>query len=136
MNGLHLLTISAAMSALLIFAAAEADSQRGPAGGPRSMPRLPRDRDVIIIEREVIRTVEREPEAKQDVPPPATPAAVPESRTPYVIGRTYNSIPSGCMKLIKDGASYYHCNGEWYQSVGRGNGARYMAVRGPEGFGK
>ena len=130
MKGLHLLGNSAAMSALLIFAAVEVDAQRRPVGGgQRSMPHIPRDRGFIIIEREVIRTVEREPEAKP-VPPPA-PAPVPEPRKPYVIGRTYSSVPSGCMKQIEDGASYYYCSGDWYRSVGRGNRAQYLAVRKP-----
>ena len=132
MKGLHLLAISAAMSALVIFAAAEADSQRRPVGsGQRSMPRIPRHHDFIIIEREVIRTVEREPDAKQAPAPPPAPAAPPEPRKPYVIGRTYSAIPSGCMKLIEDGASYYYCQGDWYRLVGRGNRAQYLAVRKP-----
>jgi hypothetical protein len=135
MKGLHLLAISAAMSALLIFAAAEADAQRPTAGGvPRIMPPVPRDRvgDLVIVEREVIQTVEAEKDAKQAATPPAAPApAAPEPRKPYAIGSTYSSIPSGCMKLIEDGASYYHCNGEWYRSVSSGSGVQYLAVREP-----
>lgn len=132
MKGLHLLAISAVISAFVIFAAVEVEAQRRPVGGgQRSMPRIPRDRGFIIIEREVVRTVEREPEAKQAPAPPAAPAAAPEPRKPYVIGRTYSSIPSGCMKLIEEGASYYYCSGDWYQSVGRGNRAQYLAVRKP-----
>lgn len=133
MNGLHLLAISAAMSALLIIAAAEADAQQRPVGGgTRIMPPVPRDRDVIIVERQVTQTVEPDTDAKQAVAPPAAPAAAaPEPRKPYAIGSTYSSIPSGCMKLIEDGASYYHCNGEWYQSVSSGNGVQYLAVRAP-----
>ena len=135
MKGLHLLAISAAMSALLIFAAAEADAQRRPVGGgQRSMPPVHRNsiRGIIIVERQVIQTVEPETDAKQAVAPPAAPAAAaPEPRKPYAIGSTYSSIPSGCMKLIEDGASYYHCNGEWYRSVSSGNGVQYLAVRAP-----
>jgi hypothetical protein len=135
MKGLHLLAISAAMSVLLIFAAAEADAQRRPAGGGlRTMPPVPRDpiQNFIIVETEVIQTVEPETDEKQAVTPPADPAPPPpEPRKPYAIGSTYSSIPSGCMKLIEVGASYYHCNGEWYQSVSSGNGAQYLAVRMP-----
>ena len=135
MKGRHLLAISAAMSALPIIAAAEADAQQSPVGGgPRITPPVPRDRvrDVIIVEKEVTQTVEPETDAKQAVAPPAAPVApVPEPRKPYAIGNTYSSIPSGCMKLIENGASYYHCNGEWYQSVSSGNGGQYLAVRGP-----
>lgn len=134
-KGLHLLAISAAMSVLLIFAAAEGDAQQRPAGGvPRNVPPVPRDRigDVIIVEREIIRTVEPATEAKPAVAPPAAPAAAaPEPRKPYAIGSTYSSIPSGCMKLIEGGASYYHCNGDWYRSVSSGAGAQYLAVRAP-----
>ena len=98
------------------------------------MPHVPRDsvRGFIIVEREVIRTVERETDAKQAVVPAAAPeAAAPEPRKPYVIGSTHSSIPSGCMKLIEGGASYYHCNGEWYQSISSGNNVQYLAVQAP-----
>jgi hypothetical protein len=57
-------------------------------------------------------------------PPPAPP---PAPRKPYVLGRTYDSLPGGCMKLLQDGASYYHCSGEWYRQVG----SQYKAVRMP-----
>ena len=35
------------------------------------------------------------------------------------------------MKQIEDGASYYHCNGEWYRSISSGNDVQYLAVRAP-----
>ena len=135
MKGLHLLAIGAVMSVSLNVAAAEADAQRRPVDrGARVMPPVPHDRirDGIVVEREVIQTVEPETDAKQAVAPPATPAApAPEPRKPYAIGSSYSSIPSGCMKLIEYGASYYHCNGEWYQSVRSGNSVKYLAVRAP-----
>ena len=59
--------------------------------------------------------------------PAAPPAPPPEPRKPYVLGRTYSSLPGGCGKLIQDGASYYVCSGEWYRQVG----SEYKAVRMP-----
>ena len=127
------MAISAAASALLIFAAAKVDAQWRPIGSPPpGRPHIPRDRfgDIILIEREVIETVVPVTVEKQ-VAPPAAPAPAPEPRKPYAIGSTYSSIPSGCMKLIDDGASYFHCNGEWYRSVSSGYSVHYLAVRGP-----
>ena len=129
MKGLHLLAARAAMSAWLICVAAQADAQqRRLPDGPRRPAPWPRDRvrDVIIVEREVVETVVVEPEG-QAVPPEAPAEPPPEPRKPYAIGSTYSSIPSGCMKLIQDGAIYYHCNGEWYRPVG----SEYLAVRMP-----
>ena len=68
----------------------------------------------VIVEREVVREVAAAP------PPPPPPAP----RKPYVIGKSYASLPGGCMKLIEGGASYYHCGGEWYRQTG----SRYVAV--------
>ena len=156
MKGLHLLGISAVMSALLIVsAAAEADAQRQPAGsGPRNPistgggqsgpsdlgkqdgrgDRDGRGRkrvgDVWIIDEDVVEVVEVEKEAKPAAAAAAAPAAAPvaEKREPYKIGNSYSSLPSGCMKLIQDGASYYFCSGgEWYQKVD----GQYLAVAQP-----
>lgn len=127
------MAMSAAMSALLVFAAAKADAQWRPIGRPPpGLPHYPREHfhDFILIEREVVHTVVTVPEEKPAAPP-AAPAAPTEPRKPYVLGGTYSSIPGGCMKLIEDGASYYHCNGEWYRSVGSGNSTQYLAVREP-----
>jgi len=43
----------------------------------------------------------------------------------------YDSLPSPCMKMIEDGASYYHCSGEWYLQVGSGSAVEYKAVQAP-----
>jgi hypothetical protein len=59
--------------------------------------------------------------------PPAPPPPPPPPRKPYVIGRSYASLPGGCMKMIAGGASYYQCSGEWYRQVAGG----YRAVAGP-----
>ena len=138
MKAFHLLAVSAAMSALLVLAAAGADAQRPTGFGTRPPPPSPGDhgggkhggfhipflivqRDVpVIIEREVVREVPAEPKAPPE--PPAPP------RGPYVVGKSYSSLPDSCMKLIEGGASYYYCGGEeWY----RGAGKKFLAVRKP-----
>ena len=138
MKALHLLGISAVASALLIFAAAEADAEARPIGsGFRHPP--PRQPPVVdgffgfpgvyvvdrvhVIEREVIKEV---PAA----PPPEPP---PPPRKPYKLGAMYDSLPTPCMKMIDDGgkATYYHCSGEWYRQVGSGSAVEYRAVAAP-----
>jgi hypothetical protein len=128
MKALHLLGVSAAL--ILASSAANAQS-RGVGGGFRHLPRpQPPIADgffgfpgvyviehVQVIEREIIKEV---PAA----PPPEPP---PPPRKPYKIGELYDSLPSPCMKMIKDGASYYHCSGEWYRQVG----GQYAAVKAP-----
>jgi hypothetical protein len=79
----------------------------------------------IIEDREYAPVVVEEVRSEPAAPPPAQP---PEPRKPYVLGRTYNSLPGGCMKLIQGGVSYYHCSGEWYRQVAAG---QYKAVRMP-----
>jgi len=76
-----------------------------------------------VYEREVIHYVEREPEPRAD-PPPVAPAPPAPPRKPYVIGKSYAELPGPCMKMIEDGAAYYHCSGEWYRQVG----SKYQAV--------
>lgn len=132
MKGLHLIGISAVMSAALIFAAAKSDAQGRPVGGgPRHLPPPPVNLPingffpgVYVYERDVIHVVEK---PAPPAPPPAPAAPPPEPRKPYVIGNSYASLPSGCMKMIADGASYYHCSGEWYRQVG----GQYEAVSQP-----
>lgn len=106
MKGLHLLALNAALSAMLIVAAAaEVDAQRQPAGsGPRNP--IPsgggqggmggqdglgdpdgrgdrdgrghkRDGDVFLIDEDVVEVVEVEKEAKPDAAAAAVPAAAP-----------------------------------------------------------
>ncbi len=68
----------------------------------------------------------------QPAPQPAAvaPPPPPAPRKPYVIGRNYSSLPSGCTKLIEDGgnATYFYCGGEWYRQVGA---SQYRAVGRP-----
>ena len=148
MKYVHILGVSAVMAAALILAAREAGAQDRPVGGvarnniPGNMRGMGNaglngdglhrgfhhgfgngvwviERDPVVIEREVIREV-----------PVAVPAAepAPAPREPYVIGKSYASLPGGCMKLIDEGVSYYLCSGEWYQQVGTGRSSQYKAV--------
>ena len=141
MKRLHLLALTAAMAALTIFAAAEADAQRRPGVtiGGWSNPPPPRHGGgmhgrhhffpIFIVEREPPVIIEREVVVREVpviVEPPAPP---PPPRPAHVIGRTYASLPGACMKLIEDGASFYLCDGEWYRQVGK----QYRAVARPVG---
>jgi hypothetical protein len=71
---------------------------------------------VPVIEREIIREV------------PADPAPPPPPRKPYVVGRSYDSLPDGCMKMIDRGAIFFQCSGEWYRQTAAG---QYKAVSAP-----
>jgi hypothetical protein len=137
MKASHLLALGAATAAL-IFAASGAEAQQGSIG---PAPRNPRpgngggmhgnhgsfvpfffvERQApVVIEREVVREVPVVAEPPPPKPPP---------REPYVIGKSYASLPpSGCMKLIEDAVSYYMCSGEWYRQVGNGSAVTYKAV--------
>ena len=140
MKALHLLAMSAAMAALLVFAAVEAGAQSRPVGGGRPIPppghgggKHGIHGGVFIVEREVGRVVEREV-VRDDRPSeqPVAVAAPAPPRKPYVIGSTYASLPpQGCMKLIDDGVSYFYCSGEWYRQMGGGRDAQYRAVAQP-----
>jgi hypothetical protein len=78
-----------------------------------------------------------EPEVVHDVvvvhdTPAPEPAAAPEPPPPprerYVIGKSYDSLPAGCMKMVEAGGTYFLCSGDWYREVGRD---RYKAVTAP-----
>jgi hypothetical protein len=73
---------------------------------------------VPVYEREVIREV---PVAAPAPEPP------PPRRKAYALGKLYDSLPGGCMKMIQDGAAYYNCSGDWYRQAG----SQYQAVRMP-----
>ena len=125
-----------AMSAL-VLAGRAATAQIPPGGfvgfpGSPPLPPLPpphHDRGFpgfFVYERDYEPVVERE--IIREVPAPAPPAPPPPPRKPYVVGRTYDALPGGCMKLIQDGGSYYLCSGEWYRPLG---GGRYLAIAQP-----
>ncbi|HEU4498410.1 MAG TPA: hypothetical protein VFR60_03650 [Sphingomicrobium sp.] len=135
MKPLPLLAMSAAMSALLVLAPATAQAgSRGVGSGFRHLPPPPPVHGghfigfpgVFVVEREVVQVIEREV-VREDPPPPPEPP--PPPREPYVIGKSYDSLPGGCMKMIEEGASYYLCSGEWYRQVGSGSGVKYKAVK-------
>ena len=133
MKSLHLLATSAAMSAA-VFSANAADAQsRGVGGGFRHLPPPPANGPflgfpgVYVVER--VHVVDRE--VVKEVPAPPPPEPPPPPRKPYVIGVSYSSLPSPCMKMIEDGASYYLCSGEWYRQSGSGSSAQYVAIRKP-----
>ena len=75
------------------------------------------EREVHVIEREVVKEV---PAAPPSEPPPPP-------RKPYKLGASYDTLPSPCMKMIEDGTSYYLCSGEWYRQAG----AQYVAIAAP-----
>ena len=121
------------LSVLFAFGSASAHA-RGVGSGFRHLPPPPPhfgggfigfpvwgiEREVHVIEREIIREV---PVVVEPPPPPPAP------REPYVIGKSYASLPSGCMKMIEEGASYYLCSGEWYRQVGSGSATTYKAIK-------
>jgi hypothetical protein len=132
MKALHLPAVNRAMLVLLVLAAASTTAQPSPVG-VISNPPPPHHggmhgfhRPFIIVERETV--IEREVEPKPPPPPAPTPPP-PPPRKPYVIGRSYASLPGGCMKMIERGAAYFLCSGEWYRKVG--GGAQYKAVAKP-----
>ena len=141
MQLLHQLALSAAMSAMLIFAASEADAQQRSPGGPRTnltrangggLP-VPRGHrfatpfPVFLGERDTVYVVEREIIREVPAAPPPPPEPPPEPRKPHVVGASYASLPPGCMKMVEVGASFFYCSGEWYRQVGK----QYRAVARP-----
>ena len=139
MKAPHFPGVGAAAAALLMVAASAAEAEprvviggwsappRHHGGGLRGrhgrhgfhVPYYVVEREpTVIIEREVVREV---PVIVEAPPPPPPP------REPYVIGRSYASLPGGCMKLIEEGAAYYYCGGEWYRQAGK----QYRAVHAP-----
>ena len=130
MQRLKLLVQGAVAAALIAFIGAEAAAQRRPIVRPpinqpirRALP----VQNVILVEEEV--AVEGKAEAVEPAKeaPAATPEPKPEPREPYAIGKSYASLPGGCMKLIQDGVSYFNCSGDWYQPKNGG----YVAVNAP-----
>ena len=133
MGTMKLLALGAS---LLVVAGSQAIAgPRGVGGGFRHLPPPPPpifhggfigfpvwgvEREIHVVEREIIREVPVVVEPPEPPPPP---------REPYVIGKSYASLPGPCMKMIEDGVSFYHCGGEWYRQVGSGSGVTYKAVK-------
>lgn len=63
----------------------------------------------------------------QPAPQPVAVEPPPAPREAYVLGRTYASLPGGCMKMVEGGESYFLCSGDWYRKVG----TEYRAVEMP-----
>ena len=132
-----LLALSAALSAALTLAASAADAKPRAVGGGFRHPIPPRVADgpfvgwpgVYVVER--VHVIEREVVKEVPVAPPPEPPPPAPPRKPYKIGALYDSLPSPCMKMIEDGASYYHCSGEWYRQSGSGSAVQYVAIREP-----
>ena len=136
MKAFHLTAVSAALGALLALASGPAGAQQRPPSASQYSPPPPQGRMrgfrhfPFFIEREYVPVYVHDDAS--DGTPAAPPAAAPPPpppapRQPYVIGRSYSSLPGGCLKLIQDGSSYYGCSGEWYRQVGAG----YEAVAQP-----
>ena len=144
MKALPLRASIAWASALLLLAAGNASAQQLPPITGMQVTPPPPPQSVVhgtvnggfgfpgfwpyVVEHDVVHVIEREVVREVPAPPPPPPAP-PRER--YVIGKRYASLPSGCMKLIQDGASYYQCSGEWYREVGAGNTPQYRAVAQP-----
>ena len=131
MHGKSLLALGVAACA---WAAIPAIAQsRGVGGGFRHLPPPPPVfggpflgwPGVYVVER--VHVIEREVVKEVPAVPPPEPPPQPPPRKPYAIGASYDTLPSPCMKMIEDGASYYHCSGEWYRQTG----AQYVAVKAP-----
>lgn len=125
----------ALLSVLCGFAASADAKPPGVGGGFRHLPPPPLATGpfigfpgVYVVERETVHVVERE--VVKEVPAPA-PEPPPPPRKPYVLGASYDTLPTGCMKMIQDGASYYLCSGEWYRQLGSDSGVSYKAVKAP-----
>ena len=134
-DALRAFTSLVLLSVLCGFAASAADAQSRTIGsGFRHRPLPPPVADgfvgfpgVWVVER--VHVIERE--VIKEVPAPPPPEPPPPPRKPYVIGASYDTLPSGCMKMIEGGASYYLCSGEWYRQVGSGSAVEYKAIAAP-----
>jgi hypothetical protein len=138
-KALHLPAAVAAGFALLVPAPASAGAQQAPPvalfspppparhGGMRGFHRF-HGGFFIVPETEIVHdvVVVHDQPAEEAAPP-----APPPPRKPYVIGRSYSSLPGTCMKMVDRGATYFHCSGEWYRQVRGGSGALYKAVARP-----
>jgi hypothetical protein len=137
MKALPLPAVTRAMCALLALAAGAAGAEaRGDPNGQQVSPPPPRQHmhpfafPLFVVEPQVI--VERE--VVHDAAPAAPPVPAeppPPPRKPYVLGRSYDRLPGGCMKMIERGTSYFQCSGEWYRQVGGGSAGPYIAVARP-----
>jgi hypothetical protein len=45
-----------------------------------------------------------------------------------VLGKSYDALPGGCLKMLSARGAFFDCSGEWYRQVGN---AQYKAVGSP-----
>jgi hypothetical protein len=132
--GIKALLLPIGALAMLVATQVAAQS-RGVGGGFRHLPPPPPVvggpflgwPGVYVVER--VHVIERE--VVKEVPAAPPPEPPPPPRKPYVIGASYDTLPTGCMKLIENGASYYLCSGEWYRQTKSDSGVSYKAVKAP-----
>jgi hypothetical protein len=136
----HLTPAIAAMSALLALAPASAQTfvtPRSPPPPPQSVIHgtfgggfhhhgFGSGGFILYPETEVVHDVVVVHDAPAE--PPAPPPPPPAPKEPWVMGRTYASLPGGCMKMVEKAASYFYCGGDWYRQVGSRS---YKAVSKP-----
>jgi hypothetical protein len=78
---------------------------------------------ILYNEREVVHDVVAVHDQPPEPPPPPPP---PRQR--WVFGRSYGSLPGGCLKMLAAGGTFFDCSGEWYRQVGA---RQYRAVNAP-----
>ena len=59
---------------------------------------------------------------------PEPPPPPPPPRQRWVLGKSYDALPGGCLKMLTPGGSFFDCSGEWYLQTGN---AKYKAVAQP-----
>ena len=155
----HLLGFNAAIAALLVFAAAEiADAQRGGgrgggrAGGGGQQVRSSASGSIggasrassssRNVNRDVNRNVNRDVNVNRNIDvdvdngwgnhyhPVARGAAV-AATTALVMGAYYNSLPTGCVTVVRVGVTYYQCGSSWLQPSYSGSNVTYVVVAAP-----
>ncbi|MFL6731522.1 MAG: hypothetical protein ACJ8EP_04190 [Sphingomicrobium sp.] len=140
MKALRLAAVMAAICATLELGPAWADGGQ-PGGGlivspppPAAQPGRfsPFNGGFFFYERDYVPVVVQEVvRDEKPAQPPVAATPPPPPRKPYVIGRTYSSLPSGCLKLIEEGVSYFQCSGQWYRELKGPGDTMYRAVARP-----
>ena len=54
--------------------------------------------------------------------------ALPIATTAAVMGSYYNTLPGGCVTVVRIGINYSRCGSVWYQPVYSGANVRYQVV--------
>lgn len=77
-----------------------------------------------IVVHDVVVVHDQAPEPPS--PPPSPSPSKPRQR--WVLGRSYGSLPGGCLKMLMGNGAFFDCSGEWYRQVGA---RQYKAVAAP-----